>query len=113
MEPQTPDMDLRAVAVLHGSVQTQLLRVIKALVHLEHRIELGEIGPKSEANKLLGDVRDWLKIAHEMEVRLEKQRQDTAGSGSGNSLDLNGARSQIGCRLDRLRRTACPGCLSG
>lgn len=101
------------VTELHSSATSQLVRAIAALNRLEARVEAGEVGQKSEASKILGDIRDWLKIAHEMELRLEKQHRDTAGSSRGYMLDLEQARSTIGCRLDRLRRTTCSGCLPG
>lgn len=113
MTAKTPDMDLRAVTELHRSAKGQLVRAIEALSRLEARVETGEVGPKSEVTKVLGDIRDWLKIAHEMEVRLERQSQDYAGSIGNGALDLEGARRTIGCRLDRLRADRCSQRFSG
>ncbi|MEM9580188.1 MAG: hypothetical protein AAF891_05830 [Pseudomonadota bacterium] len=113
MTSTTPDEELRDIAQLHKSAKGQLVRAIEALSRLEARVEKGEVGPKSEATKMLGDIRDWLKIAHELEVRLEKQTQDRAGGAGAHDLDLGKARIKIGCRLDRLRRSACPGRFPG
>ena len=93
---------------LRQSAKAQLVRAIKALNHLSEQVDAGKVGPKSEANKVLGDIRDWLKIAHEVELRLEKYDHDRGGGGCGNELDLDEARSSIGRRLDRLRRAGCP-----
>ena len=113
MTSKTPDVEFREVTELHKSAKGQLVRAIEALGRLEARVESGEVGPKTEVSKVLGDIRDWLKIAHEMEVRLDRQTQDYAGSTRKGELDLDDARSQIGCRLDRLRRARCPERLSG
>jgi len=113
MISETPDVEFREVTELHKSAKGQLVRAIAALGRLEARVEQGEVGPKTEITKVLADIRDWLKIAHEMEVRLDRQSQDYAGSGHAQPLDLNEARATIGCRLDRLRRARCPGQLTG
>jgi len=54
------------------SAKAQLVGTIAALNQLSLRVDAGTLGPKSEAIKVFGDIRDWLKIAHEMELRLEK-----------------------------------------
>lgn len=97
---------------LQLSAKAQLVRAIAGLNQLALQVDAGNVGPKSEANKVLGDIRDWLKIAHEMELRLEKYDQDRGGGGRTNALDLEEARSTIGCRLDRLRRSCCSGRIS-
>ena len=99
---------------LQMSAKAQLVGTIAALNQLSLRVDAGTLGPKSEAIKVFGNIRDWLKIAHEMELRLEKYEQERDGRerGTGSALDLAEARTTIGGRLVRLRRSGCPGCFS-
>ncbi|MGH1577217.1 hypothetical protein [Planktotalea sp.] len=101
-------VSVQELSELQQSAKSQLVRAIAALNQLREQIDAGKVGPKSEANKILGDIRDWLKIAHEVELRLEKYDQDRGGGQHGSALDLDEARFTIGSRLDRLRRAGCP-----
>ncbi|MGB7316878.1 MAG: hypothetical protein WBC85_02835, partial [Planktotalea sp.] len=85
-------VSVQELSELQISAKAQLVRAIAALNQLSTEVAAGKVGPKSEANRVLGDIRDWLKIAHEMEIRLEKYDQDR-GSGRGHALDLDDARS--------------------
>lgn len=106
---QSPtDVSVQELSELQQSAKTQLVRAIAALNRLSMQVDAGKVGPKSEASKVLGDIRDWLKIAHEVELRLEKYDSDRGGGGCGRALDLESARTSIGRRLDRLRRAGCP-----
>ena len=102
-------VSVQELSELQLSAKAGLMRAIAALNQLSKQVDAGKVGPKSEATKVLGDIRDWLKIAHEVELRLEKYDQDRGGSGQRDALDLESARSTIGCRLDRLRRSCCSG----
>lgn len=112
MTQTPPRVSAQDLTELQISAKAQLVRAIAALNQLTAKVDAGTVGPKSEANKTLGDIRDWLKIAHEMELRLEKYEQERGGRecGNGTALDLAEARTTIGGRLDRLRRQGCPGC---
>ena len=114
MTQTVPRVSAQDLTELQMSAKAQLVRAIAALNQLSLRIDAGTVGPKSEASKVFGDIRDWLKIAHEMELRLEKFEQERGGRecGTGSALDLAEARTTIGGRLDRLRRSGCPGCFS-
>lgn len=113
MTSKTSDVKLHDLMELHRSAKEQLVHAIKALGSLEHRIEKGEIGPKSEITKVLADIRDWLKIAHEMEVRLDRNSQDYSDGEERDALNLDEARSEIGRRLSRLRGAGGAADLSG
>lgn len=108
-----PRVSAQELSELQTSAKAQLVRAIVALNQLTAKVDAGTVGPKSEVNKTLRDIRDWLKIAHEMELRLEKYEQERGGRdcAHGSTLDLAEARNTIGGRLDRLRRQGCPGCL--
>ena len=113
MKPTSPRATVQSLSELESSAKAQLVCAIEALNRLTVEVSAGKVGPKSEATKVLGDIRDWLKIAHEMELRLEKSKQDRIGNGHGSALDLDEARANIGCKLDRLRRSCRSGRLSG
>jgi len=104
MTQTPPRVTAQDLAELQNSAKAQLVRAIAALNQLTAKVDAGTVGPKSEANKTLGDIRDWLKIAHEMELRLEKYELERGGRecGHGTALDLAEARTTIGGRLDRL-----------
>ena len=113
MTPTSPRVIAQSLDELETSAKAQVVSAIEALNRLMAEVDAGKVGPKSEVAKVIGDIRDWLKIAHEMELRLEKSDQGRTGSGRGYALDLEEARSSIGCRLDRLRRSCCSGKISG
>jgi hypothetical protein len=60
-------------------------------------------------SRILGDIRQWLKMAIEAETQLEQRKKKEQGIVNGYALDMDAARDSIGCRLDRLRRARCPG----
>ena len=107
-----PRVSVQDLSELEISAKAQLVRAIAALNRMTVKVDAGTVGPKSEATKVLGDIRDWLKIAHEMELRLEKYEQERGGRdcAHGSTLDLAEARNTIGGGLDRLRRQGYPGC---
>ncbi len=112
MTQRPPRVSVQDLTELQLSAKAQLVRAIAALNQLSEKVDAGTLGPKSEAVKVFADIRDWLKIAHEMELRLDKYEQERGnrGSGTGPTLNLEEARFTIGSRLDRLRRSGCPGC---
>ncbi|MEZ5715461.1 MAG: hypothetical protein R3D85_09985 [Paracoccaceae bacterium] len=95
----------RAIAVL----ETQLLSLARDLATLHGRIRAGDLQHLADAKRRSDEIRQWLGIALDMEMKLGKDRPDQRGGGTARDLDLDAARTQIGCRLDRLRRTRCPG----
>ena len=67
-------------------------------------IQQGELDVVKDVNKYLTEVRGAYLKAVEMEARIHAERKRKAGVSGGYALDLGAARSEIGCRLDRLRR---------
>ncbi|MHA6344496.1 hypothetical protein [Roseivivax sp. CAU 1761] len=90
------EADRAAIARMLKSIRTELHA-------LQDRVEAGELGSPTEAGRLLGDVRYWLKAARETEQELAKINRERAGIAHGYGLDLERARAEIACRLARLR----------
>ena len=59
MTHTTPRVLAQELSELQTSAKAQLVRAIVALNQLTAKVDAGTIGPKSEANKTLGDIRDW------------------------------------------------------
>ena len=69
---------------------------------LHEQILAGEIGSETQANKTMGSIKHWIRLAIETEIILQNKKRLKAGLGRcGYGLDLAEARHQIRCRLDR------------
>ena len=67
------------------------------------RLEDVKVGDEG-AVKTAEELRRLVKIAIELETRHERERKRDAGFAGGFGLDLEQARSQIRCKLGRIRR---------
>ncbi|MFY0621307.1 MAG: hypothetical protein JXQ89_06405 [Pelagimonas sp.] len=83
-----------------------LTELVKELRDLRRRVSQGNAERKSDSGKLLGDLRFWLRAARDTEAELDAIRRANCGITGEYGLDLEQARSEIGCRLARLR-TCC------
>ena len=80
---------------------------------LREQLRSGEVGKGSDASKALNELRYWLRAARETELELETLRRKDAGIAGEYGIDLEEARSEIWCRLDRLRRCHGTDAVSG
>ncbi|MEC3862212.1 hypothetical protein VK792_13035 [Mesobacterium sp. TK19101] len=90
-------------------LKEQFERAVKAVVFLSEELEAlktkvdaGE-ATEAEGKKALTSLNFWMRQAHEMEMALARIRREEAGIAGGYGCDLEQARIEIGCRLDRLR----------
>ena len=84
------------------------LRIMKSeLIEIQERLAEGDQSAIRDGARLLSDIRYWLKQAHDVESEIETQRKANAGIAHEYAIDFDAARSQVRCRLDRLR--ACRG----
>ena len=84
------------------SIQRQLALIKRDLEILHEQILAGEIGSETQANKTMGSIKHWIRLAMETEMKIAEQKRLKAGLGRcGCGLDLAEARHQIRCRLDR------------
>ncbi|PIE14421.1 MAG: hypothetical protein CSA70_01290 [Rhodobacterales bacterium] len=116
MQVKDPKDGTSRLAAAIAAVEGQLLEMKEDLEELHHQVRMGKLGRLKDAQKTTAEIRQWLKIALETEVRLEQRRakenaRSVRDNGSVGDIDLDAARTSIGCRLDRLRRTRCPGCI--
>ncbi|WP_052304789.1 hypothetical protein [Roseobacter litoralis] len=76
---------------------------------LKERVRAGEGLEKTQNSRTVASATTLLKTCQEVENRLVEYRSKSAGIARGGyALDLERARAEIGCKLDRLRCTARP-----
>ncbi|WP_372614358.1 hypothetical protein [Aquicoccus sp.] len=90
-------------------VETQLRAMKGDLERLHRQIRAGQVSGLTDSARVTQEIRQWLRIAMEMETRLEKRSITEDRRDRPRAIDLDAARTRIGCRLDRLRRVRCPG----
>ena len=93
------------------SLLNSVIGSIKDLRHeiedLKEQVRAGEIFDKPASSKTVTSSVALLKTCQEVENRLVECRSRSAGIAKGGyALDLERARAEIGCKLDRLRCTA-------
>ena len=102
----TPEDELSQLEDKRQRIADSLEALSGAIRALEMKVAAGEVGNTTEAGKVLADIRYWLKQAWETERDIERFKRKDAGIAHEYALDLERARSEIGCRLARLR-TCC------
>jgi len=87
----------------------QMERAVKAVVFLadelealKTKVDAGE-ATETEGRKALASLNFWMRQAQEMEMALARIRREEAGIAGDYGCDIEQARVEIGCRLDRLR----------
>ncbi|MEM7732057.1 MAG: hypothetical protein AAF280_04655 [Pseudomonadota bacterium] len=100
----TPDDRPDGLADTITSVQQQLSDMRVELDHLYNRIQAGELDQISNAAKTVVEIRQWLKLAIEAEVQLDKRHKEKEGIVHDFAVNLDEARSAIWGKLDSLRR---------
>lgn len=105
----TPDDGPTSLTTSIDLLERQLADLRQGIVEISNKIQAGDLDQLKHATKATGEIRQWLRIAIEAEAQLEKRNKRDRGIVRDYALDLDDARAQIGCRLDRLRRARCPG----
>jgi len=67
-------------------------------------IKAGDLEAARDVAKAADELRKLLRLAIEMEVRHERERKRDAGYTRAYGLDLAKARSEVRCKLGRLRK---------
>ncbi|WP_161601039.1 hypothetical protein [Pseudooceanicola batsensis] len=81
----------------------ELKRLKSDLRMVQGYVQSEEPGHTREALRCAGDVRSFLKLAYDVEARVNEERRKELGIAGDTGFDLGEARDQIGCKLDRLR----------
>lgn len=99
----TPETGQSSLGQAIETVEQQLADMKADLLALQRRIASGDFDALRNGSKLTGEIRQWLKLALETEIRLEERRKQHDGIVNHYAIDFDAARDQIGRRLDRLR----------
>ncbi|MGX0879777.1 phage head maturation protease [Roseovarius sp. MBR-154] len=105
----TPDKGPSGLTTSINALEGQLADMRQELEDLYHRIKAGDLDELKNATKATAEIRQWLKIAIEAEAQLDKRKRTERGIVHGYAIDFDGARTEIGCRMDCLRRARCSG----
>ncbi|MEM1352841.1 MAG: hypothetical protein AAGF27_10875 [Pseudomonadota bacterium] len=106
----TPELVASETEDLLNSVIVSIKDLRTELEDLKERVRSGEGLEKTNDNRTVASAKTLLKTCQEVENRLVACRSTSAGVAKGGyALDLERARADIGCKLDRLRCTARPG----
>lgn len=104
----TPETGQSSLGLAIETVEQQLADMKADLLNLQRRITSGDFDALKDGTKVTGEIRQWLKLALETEIRLEERRKQHDGIVNHYAIDFEEARDQIGGRLDRLRAAQCP-----
>lgn len=100
----TPDQDVARLEEDLQVVRECLVEFEAALRDLKKRAQGGEVGTMKDVGKTLAEIRGWMKLAMETEAQLADYARREAAIERAYGLDLDLARSEIGCRLAQLRK---------
>ncbi len=107
--PDDPLQDRSAaLQVTIGIIDLQLEIMKSELIDYQTRFADGDQGAIREGARLLSDIRYWLKQANDVETEIETYRKAATGIAHDYAIDFDAARSQLRCRLDRLRTCRGP-----
>lgn len=76
---------------------------------LIEQLSTGDLGAAPESTKILRELEKAQNTFLGAEARFYDQKKHVSGQDAGPSeLDLASARTEIGCRMAKLRRSRCP-----
>lgn len=104
--------DPAAQAVLEEA-EEHYRRTIRALHDIIQEVEAGQSARARDLRSALSDLGKAAQTAFDERVRVEKRLRSETGIVNDYALDLDGARAEIGRRLDRLRNARGAGEVPG
>lgn len=107
-EQQTSDLSGHIAEIVE-----ELKRLKDDLRAMQGYVQSEEPGFTREALRCAGDVRNFLKLAYDVEARVHEEQRKQLGIAGECGFDLGAARRDIGCKLDRLRECCGAGAVSG
>jgi hypothetical protein len=102
----TPELVASQTEDLLNSVITSVQDLRKEIEDLKEQVRTGDGLATANGSKTVTHAASLLETCQKVENRLVECRSKTAGIARGGyALDLERARAEIGCKLDRLRCT--------
>lgn len=98
----TPDKDRPDFGAQVKRIKSALNDLEKQLEGLAEQARAGEVTTPKEADKIVTEVRHWMRHALETEKALDEYSRRETGITNGYALDLAEAKRTIGCRLARI-----------
>ena len=86
-----------------NDIRDQLETLRADMAAMQARLKDGEITAVKDGQKTMTEIRQWLRIAIDLEIEFAKRQQKQDGIVGSYALDFDAARDRIRCRLDRLR----------
>ena len=109
MTRETEEEDIARRAEVLGALLDAMTDLRRELQRLTEQARSEESVDEPAAKQALTRLRDLLGQATKAEMLLDESRSRQAGGTGGTyTLDLDRARVDIGCKLDRLRRCGRP-----
>lgn len=84
-------------------IRDQLETLRADMAAMQARLKDGEIEAVKDGQKTMTEIRQWLRIAIDLEMEFAKRQQKQDGIVGSYALDFDAARDRVRCRLDRLR----------
>lgn len=109
----TPDQGPDGLNVSVTTLERQLNGIIADLEALQQRLRTDASDAVKDSTRMMTDIRNWIRLALEAEMKLEQRKKKERGIVHTYALDMDAARTSVGCRLDRLRRCCRAGRLPG
>lgn len=99
----TTDESAFPLAESLDDIRDQLGALRAEMSAIQARLRDGDIAAVKDAQRTIQEIRQWLRIAIDLEMEFAKRQQKQAGITQGYAIDFDEARQSIRCRLDRLR----------
>lgn len=103
MKQKTPNTRRMVLSEQTETIRRQLGDIREELENLTKRVRSGEVGSKTDATQMFGNIKVWLRLAMELEAKLAELEKRDAGIANSYAVDMDKARIEVGCRLARLR----------
>lgn len=105
----TLEQEIEDGTELLGSLYAAVRSLRREIEALTTRVRSDEAIKETEINRSMTDVRGMVVQCARAEMSLDENKKKQSGIAQGGyALDLDQARADIGCKLDRLRRCSDP-----
>ena len=106
----TPEKEAAEIEELYASVRNAVADLRRKMEILQEQVTSGEDINATAVTKTFQTISDTIGRCQKAELLLHDCRNRQAGIARGGyALDLDRARAEIGCKLDRLRRCGAAG----